>query len=418
MREQIEAVINRSGIWHDRQRETHAFRWSPEAFVLAENQHRTLPVLGQSIIDSLTGLGRAYAIASDKHLSRGTGWNLLHDLAGAGIPRYIRALQPLRPDRIPFIVKVDMVEGADGQLRIIEIDAGNRRAMGYASLFAAIRKVVAPEAKALPGIAPLMAKEVRRLGHDRLVFLYSHHERFYLPEFQIFRQAMADVGIPLILGSELEMTTTPNGIMVGDDEVTDPLFVNIPLLTENKILERELHRRYQTGDLQTLMPIKPFLGAKNMLAVIRNDLKHEQLEAILRSLINTESLEVLRACLPVSVPIFRHSDAPVEHNYLIKESVSSGAKGVTFPDDAAFRKMFDEARSRNGTFILQEKVPTKRRHLSFFDPATNQLGRGEFNTRIVVYFLNGVPAEAVVTACDSELVHGGKLAVNLGVVLE
>lgn len=228
---------------------------------------------------------------------------------------------------------------------------------------------------------------------------------------------MRKENIELVVASELELTTTPNGISAHGVEVTDPLFVNLPLMTENKVLEQELLQRYQTGDLATLMPVKPFLGAKNMLAVLRNDMQREQLEAILRSQMSADSLGLIRAYLPESWPIFRHTEPPTDEHFLIKESLSSGAKGVVFAGEATFERRFKEAQSRSGTFIMQKKVPTKRRVISFFEPTTGQLERGEFNMRIVVYFLNGVPAEAVVTACDSDLVHGGKQAVNLGVAL-
>jgi hypothetical protein len=259
---------------------------------------------------------------------------------------------------------------------------------------------------------------MKKRQSDRLIFLYGHRERFYLPEFKVFEATMRTHGIEVVVVDECEMQMNGDELLVRGQPEASRWFINFPIMTENLPLIEALAVKYKSGEMQCLIPPKPFLGSKVVCALLRNDGANAALEAILRSQIDHTALTVIRHYLPPTYMVTRDTVINTgDPRYVLKEVISSGAKGVFFSDDPGYTAAMVAAKKSRGRFILQEEVQTKQRSFRYYGAANRALTVADMYTRIVVYFVAGRPAEAVVTASQSKCVHGGKGAVNMGVVI-
>ncbi len=416
MKSRIEELVYASGLWDGQQRLTHAVRLTPDAFVLSPPQLSSLLALGPAIVECLGGLSRLMAIAASGELATGSAWQLVREVMTAQVPRPFRELQALRPRQIPRIVKVDFMEDENGELKIAEIDAMNRRAMGYATLFAAARALTKPELASFPGIPRSLARELKNQGTKEAILLYSERERFYRPEFNVLRSALAAFGVTIHVVSEKEFSAGPGGFIAAGHPLplATPLF-SFPPLAESPELTVALAELYRAGKLRLLLPPKPGLGSKGLLGLISNPTQDQEIEAILRSQVNASALATVRAHLPASYLVGKRLELPpADKHYLLKEVVSAGTKGVLFSEDPGFAAALTKAKLGTATAILQEEVAQRVRVFNSYAEGDAPC-EGAWYTRLVVYFIAGAPAEAVATGCQGKLVHGGKEALEFGV---
>lgn len=414
-REQIERVVLDSGLWEGPgSKSTHGFVLSPSVYEVTEDRRSELESIAAALHDCLSGLGRIAAIACSPQLNKGVTWGMLARVFRVGIPGTYREIQLLNPSRVPSICKVDFMEAADGHLYIAEIDGHNKHGLGYSALAARIRKLVAPEARTFPGVGVAIAQEVRRLEHeaDGLILLYADQERFYLPEFRILQEELESCGIAMAIVAESDFVSS---------EHDKQLLLDLPFLFRSA-WGKVLAQCYQDGRVDFLIPPKPFLGSKAILALLRNDEENQELEAILLSQIPATSLSILRGHIPPTYLVHKRrrqrywEELYAGGQFVLKETVSSGMKGVVFPEDPKFERSFGEACGSYYRFVLQEEVENRSHRFQFFTDG-EEVEEDEWFIRVTVHFAVRRVADIIVTARRDKRVHGALDSLQMGAVI-
>lgn len=416
MYNKLMAVIDESGIWSGSQRETHAFRLSPDVFKITTEQKKELEVLGFALYDCLLGLSHIATIAYQEMAKR--AWLTARRVFSTGVPDAYIGFQAKNAKHIPRLLKVDFMLDAAGDFRIAEIDGHNKHGVGYSTLAMRFRDALVPTARTLPGAAKSLASEVQRLGYQKLKILCAERERFYLPELHIVKQELEKHGVAceVIAESQADAGILDNG-----------LFLDLPLFYERPELYSTISPAYESGAVGFIIPPKPFLGAKGLLALLRNDVANEHLECILRSFIRQKSLELVRRYIPETILVGKQAadtalvlERTRTKKYVLKESISSGMKGTVFSDDADFGTTLERAYRSRMNWILQEEVENQPQTFSWYE---NGNGAPELKTtddwymRVTVQYVNRGLADVVVTARRSKAVHGGKDCLQLGTIV-
>lgn len=418
----VEQVVQESGLWHGTG-ENYRFLPSPAVYTLTGEQRKELEKLGVALRESLGGLGRIFAIASQSQFAYGKTWGMVLRSLRTGVPKNYHHLACLHAGRTPAICKVDLMEGVDGRFYIAEIDGHNKHGLGYSTLGARCRRLIAPDAQTFPGVANVIAVETKRLnrGVGDLVLLYADQERFYLPEFRILREELKHHGVELTVVAESELEL---GRIEGRKYFKKhPLFVDLPFMYHNKTLNELLAEGYVQGEVDFLLPPKPFFGSKAILALLRNDEEKPELEAVLRSQIPLGALALVREYLPETYLVHkgekreRWAKLADGRRFVLKETVSSGMKGTVFPEDDGYEKTFNDACASYYRFVFQEEVHPKRQRFAYFDDR-QQLAEADWYTRVTVHFTRREVADIIVTARRDKKVHGAPDCLQLGTVIE
>jgi len=321
---------------------------------------------------------------------------------------------------------VDIMESESGEFRIAEIDGHNKHGLGYSTLTARIRRAIMPEAKAFPGVAMTLAKEIQRRGENSVVLLYADQERFYLPEFRILQAELATHGVEVGVVAESEVRIENERAVVSKDGKDHRLFVDFPFMsvrgTHSQAVNQILATRYRAGEIDFLIPPKPFYGSKAVLALLRNDIENDELEAILKSQIRSASLELLRQYIPETYLV--HKRAREEYwrgkcngrRFVLKESISSGMKGTVFSDEPHFDAIMKRACDSYYRFVLQKEVTNRSRSFQYFADG-GCLRQGEWFMRITVHYSVRRVADIVITARQDKKVHGALDCLQLGTIV-
>jgi hypothetical protein len=411
-KELIEGVVLDSGLWAGHQKSTHGFILSPETYCLTKNKQRELKKISLALYRCLFGLTKIAARAADPKLSHGCTWGVIKRVIRTGIPRAYRNIQLLYPETIPYIYKVDFVEDRNGQFWITEIDVYNKHGLGYSALAARMAKVIQPTARFFPGVARIIAGAVKELNEDKLVLLYADKERFYCPEFLILKKELAEQSINLSVVSEKEFKKVKS----------QRVFIDLPFLTEVRLRDF-LIELYQKEDIKFLIPPKPFLSSKAVLALLKNQAQDKELERILKSEIPSASLEKIRGYIPATYLISPKQKESYwqklvsSGQWVIKEAFSSGSKGLFFSDEPNFVQILKSACYSGYSFILQERIVNAVNRLSFFNKE-GQLKKDKWCLRLTVHFTPQGIADMVVTARQDKRVHGALDCLQIGTVLE
>jgi hypothetical protein len=261
---------------------------------------------------------------------------------------------------------------------------------------------------------------MNRLGHGELKLFYADQERFYVPEFNIARCEFERNSMNCrVLG---EMATK-------EGDVEDGLFLDLPFLYHRVGLYQKIVPAYRDGRVKFVIPPKPFFGAKGVLALLRNDGADQQLEAVLLSFIDKEALELVRKYIPETWLVGKQlqgssamEDRISAKRYVLKESISSGMKGVFFSDEPDFTSALKIANGQKMNWILQEEVQNQPQTFSYFDEGfpepVSVLGTSsDWFMRVTVHYVARQLADVVVTATQSRAVHGGKRCLQLGTIV-
>lgn len=415
-KEAIEQVVFESGLWRaGGGKATHGFILSPSVYEVSQEKREELEAIGAALYDCLAGLGRIAAIARNPQLGHGHTWGMIARVLRTGVPKIYHDIMVLNASSVPSICKVDIMESGEGNFRLAEIDGHNKHGLGYSTLTARIRRAIMPEAQTFPGVATILAKEMERRGESgRLVLLYADQERFYLPEFRILQNELATLGINLVVIAENDASV---------ESIAEwKLLVDFPFLYYNQELNSHLAGLYRNGEIDFLIPPKPFFGSKAVLALLRNDIANEELEAILKSQIRPASLELLRRYIPETYLV--HKGAKEEYwrnrcngkRFLLKESISSGMKGIVFPNESHFNAIMKRACGSYYRFILQEEVTNRSRSFHYFTDE-GYLQQGEWFVRVTVHYAARRVADIILTARRDKKVHGAIDCLMLGAVM-
>lgn len=426
MYEQVRQVVRDSGLWDNGREASHGFLLSPSVYEVSQNKRNELEAIGAALHNCLAGIGRIAAIAFNPKLGHGATWGMIAKVLRTGIPSIYHEIMLVNPSRVPTICKVDIMESESGELRIAEIDGHNKHGLGYSTLAARIRKAVMPDAKAFPGVATTLASEIKRRGENSVVLLYADQERFYLPEFRILQTELATHGIEVVVVAESEVRVEGNKVIVGKDGKDHRLFVDLPFMSirgaHSQAINQVLAAHYRAGEIDFLIPPKPFYGSKAVLALLRNDIGSEELEAILKSQIRSASLELLRRYIPETYLVHKRASEAYwrskmnGNRFIFKESISSGMKGIVFSDEPLFKEIMKHACDSYYRFILQKEVTNRSRSFHYFANG-GCLHQGKWFMRVTVHYAVRRVADIIITARQDKKVHGALDCLQLGAIL-
>lgn len=410
-RHELHDVIKAVGLWNGPQAQTHRFRLSPDVAVYSMDEADALDALAKALGHCLAGISRIAVIAGQRSLGVGPHWKLIDRVLWSGSPAWYQPCAAIEPNATPMVCKVDLMRARDGRLLIAEIDGHNKHGLGYSVLARRLAQIVAPQARRFPGVASRIAERVAADG--QLTILYADQERFYRPELEILQQELTQHGV----GSRLVQESHWDG--------SGPIgrWLDLPRLDHHQPLREALVEQYRTRLSSFLIPPKPFLGAKAVMALLRNDLADPALEAILRSQIGLAELTLVRSYLPATILVGNARDLGAAETYfagqptVIKASVSSGMKGTFVSDDPGWRPAVARARDGHGLFVLQTEVdqlPVEYRWFS--DDGACQVD--QWYQRITLHTDARGVADIIVTATTDRRVHGGKECLQLGAIIE
>lgn len=418
----VEQVVRDSGLWSNGREYSHRFVLSPSTYTISTRQQTDLSRLGQCLDRVLLGLCRIAAIALNPKVGNKPAWKRLCATFTRGVPQPMREVWLLEPEAIPAVYKVDLIETIDGEYRIAELDAQNKHGLGYSTLTANIRCTVARNARSYPGTAAKIAAAIRAHGTNEALLIFADYERFYQPEFEILKEALSFLGVELTVTNEVDLD--PNEIVRRSWSTSQPLvLVDFPMMNRNLQVRQTIAERYIEDKIRFLIPPKPYLGSKGMLAVLRNDEGNVDLEAILGEHIGAETLTTVREFIPRTYLLQpKHTSLDVASltecsRYLLKRTISSGMKGVHFPDDPGFYEVLAEAVKMHGLYVLQEIVPSATRPFQYYN-GTSELHTADWHMRVTSHFSAGAVADVIVTACLDDHVHGSKSCLQIGACLE
>ncbi len=418
MKKLLEEVINESRIWEGSRRNSHSFLLSPSVYKISKVQEEELARLGYALSDCLLGLSHIAVIAYDSDLNYGGAWTAFRRVFSTGVLKVYQELQGMNIKDVPKLLKVDLMVDEQGNFKIAEIDGHNKHGLGYSTLGMRFRQALYPGSLSLPGAVHKVAAEVRRLGHAEIKLFYADQERFYIPEFEIASQEFARQGIRCDVISEMD---------IQEKDLKKGLFLDLPFLFKRSHLYETIISSYKAGDVQFIIPPKPFLGAKGVLALLRNDGKDEQLEAILRTFIKKSSLDLARQYIPETFLVGKHAvsketvlEKVSQQRYVLKESISSGMKGTIFSDDPDFDDVLIRASASNANWILQQEVTNQPQEFSWYEGKAGSECQTstDWFMRVTVQYVNRSLSDIIVTARRDKSVHGAEDCIQLGTIIK
>lgn len=416
MKNLLQSVISESGIWNGSKKQSHSFLLSESVYEITKIKKKELVALGFAIYDCLLGLSHMAVIAYDSVLNYGGTWTMIRNLFSSGVPKVFQKLQGLNVTDIPKLLKVDIMINNFGEFKIAEIDGHNKHGLGYSTLAMQFRKVLYHGEPGLPGVVFTLAREITRLGYNEIKLFYADQDRFYVPEFEIASREFARHGINCILISEMNCQR---------ESLEEGLFLDLPFLYHNVDLYHLIIPAYKNGKVKFIIPPKPYLGSKGVLALLRNDSKDQKLEAILNAFISKSSLDLVRSYIPETLLVGRKVlgfDQTKERvsikNHVLKEAISSGMKGTYFSDGDKFDSVLSDACKSNMNWILQEEVVNQPQSFSWYEDGSDILNiSNDWFTRVTVHYVNRQLADIVVTARRDKSVHGAKDCIQIGTIV-
>jgi hypothetical protein len=256
-------------------------------------------------------------------------------------------------------------------------------------------------------------------GKREIRLLYADQERFYIPEFEIVRQEFGKYDINCQLVPELDAS---------ESLLKNGTFLDLPFFNRRPSLYETIIPAYKKGAADFVIPPKPFLGAKGLLGLLRNDGHNPHLESLLRTFVKGRSLDIVRSYLPETFLIGKwacDADEAKERSktkgYVLKATISSGMKGTIFSNDPRFEATLKMANSSNMNWILQEEVANQPQTFSWFENANRNPPElrtaDDWFMRVTVQYVNRRVGDVIVTACRNKAVHGGKECLQLGTVI-
>lgn len=416
MKNVLNSVITESGLWSGPRKQSHSFLLSTSVYQITQLQKKELSSLGFGLYDCLLGLSHIAVIAYDKELNYGGSWAIIRKIFSSGVPHFFQELQGLNVKDVPRLLKVDLMINQNGEFKIAEIDGHNKHGLGYSTLAMNFRRALHHDKESLPGVVRTLSEEIKRLGYDHFKFFYADHDRFYVPEFEIAVQEFSKHGISCNLISE----NTCNKDILGEG-----LFIDLPFLSNNIDLYDTIIPAYKNGKVKFIIPPKPCLGSKGVLALLRNDWQDQGLESILRSFISLKSLELIRKYIPETIFVGTQGEGLdkikkriFSKKYVLKESISSGMKGTVFSDSLDFDETLILATKSGINWILQEEVENQPQTYSWYENGSDCLSTSnDWFARVTVHYVNRQLADIVVTARRDKSVHGAKDSLQIGTII-
>jgi hypothetical protein len=400
-------IIIQSGFW-DNHVEDHNFLVSPDVYKLSDVDFQQLNDIGRYLPWVLKGIDRLVHETDPNHK--------INAIINRGIPRIYRRLQSEHL-QVPEIIKVDLIKDTNGHFWIMELDCINKHGWGLTSLINRLRDVIAPRERTLPSVVEVLAHAILSSDYyreGRVTLIAASHEHFYLPEFRILSRALEDYGITLDILEE----------PVNAQDVAS-LSIDFPFLYRSPKAEIvELAEAYSNLEKAFLLPPKPFLGSKAIMALVSSCEEQNEVQDRLKDYVPEYHIDGLRTYIPPTFLVDKRKgeSEPYWVEYartnrcVLKACISNGAKQVYFPGDEYYWEQVYNACASNYTYVLQHEISSRLHKFRYFNCAKD-IVTGEFYCRFTAYFsLNGLVDLRVVARPDKR-VHGAPDAVQIGVVV-
>lgn len=394
-RRDVDNYLVLSGYWSTpAKRERHQSILSPSAYVL--NEAADLSATARALYVAVQKLERELVELSCLTRLREEQAQWLR-YAKSASHRLLRPGQA-RCSQIPPILKIDMVRGAGGEWRAVEVDSYNARALGTIVLCDGLLEHSShePAAPLAKNLAHLLAEV------STLTIIISEKEEYYRTSFEIVRDALIKKGVRTRLVNERHIATNPAFPGTSDGQ---PVLLIIP---ENMHRYPEARQKlmgdYRSGRIAVLYPPKPYLGAKAFLPFL----------AVQDGVVGVIPATAL---LTGQLDSCRFYPSPKAKRFILKHVHSSGSKGLIREGDdrgAYFKTIKESQGARNPLWVVQEEVVQEPIPLTVFegDERVTDL----FYLRLTMY----VGAEGIagikMTGRKHDIVHGAADCVQLPVI--
>jgi hypothetical protein len=170
------------------------------------------------------------------------------------------------------------------------------------------------------------------------------------------------------------------------------------------------------------------MGAKGLLALLRNDSRNAGIEAILNAFIESKFLECVRSYIPptylvgqMATSLTQALELASDQRFVLKESISSGMKGTIFSDEKDFESTLTQASRSNLNWVLQAEVENQPQTFAWYEVGRNGAPAlhesSDWYMRVTVQYVRHYLADIIVTARQDKAVHGAKDCIQLGSVI-
>lgn len=386
-----------SGYWESANDMRYGYILSPEPFPLNVHLQRQLSEIGEAIANYQRGIRKLYELIET---NRGRKSDLIRTLFRQSCDGL-----PLICNEKPFpLCKVDLIIDNENNLKIVEIDAYNPRAIPFVSFF----KDVFYEFSSnfYLGVEKILAKQVAMKDSNTIVWPYSNRERYYSRGImQLKRILFNNCGIRLQTFNAIEHLSAhnlPSMILI----IPTGLHTPAEVLTKEKLIER-----YYQNESDFIFPLHPWAATKSMLAIISNDTHDSETDELLRAA--NLNLDLLRHYIPKSILVGKYQERVIHQwmnrrtDFILKKSFSSGHKGVFYNDSSEFPSVFNEAIAlKRPSYILQETINQKAFTLPFFEPM-GTIRKDQWYVRLTAHIdENGAIVDAEITGRRHPCVYG------------
>jgi len=412
-------------IWTPEMFARYSFELSPDVPVFTAEQKAEIQWINHIIFSAsggyLHGSLKMYKDLKDSEKLRNdpTGRNIWKALNN-GISKHELAIQG-QFNQLPIFARCDLMSvlstGKHSPLfQIAEVEGDKTHGMGYYDGF--IHKNSLDITGDING--QTFSEAVKMcVGDEVVVLLVGDKELFYLPEMKslLLPEAISQ-GLNLVVATEDQLELTQDEEMpIEAGGVKARWMVNIPELNPDGLLVKpevgkNLYNLYADGSISCLIPPNRFLGNKALMGIVSNGLNDPKLDRWIEGYFKWE-LGPMRHFFPITIMVTKENVAQVIEilqsqpgDWVIKKTVSSGAKGVSLGDDTAQRtRMMAELSAAPFNYILQKKVEQSTRSFWHADPTTMDLLYSPMYTRTELYTQFGDPLTVGVTARASKAVH-------------
>jgi len=347
-----------------------------------------------------------------------------------GVPGFYHPLQVAYPEQTPAVCKVDLLEDQLGHFWIAEIDGHNKHGLGYSVLARRLKTALGQASDPdYPGVAITLAEAAKARSSQNLAVIYANQERFYRPELLVLADELAKSGVSLEVVDEVNWER---------ERPLPKLLLDFSEYNHNPRLRDTLASAYFEGAVGFLIPPKPFLGSKALLAILRNDgmagiydrvkrqsavTRDEELEDILLSFIEAESLETIRRYITPTYLVSKRlgqvefrpetwANLAKSDRFVLKGVISSGMKLVYFPGDEGYLQKLDQSAATYYLRILQKEVEQTTRVFGYWEG--KEYHEASFFSRLTLHASQGRIADVIATCRQDKRTHGAKDCLQLG----
>lgn len=335
------------GLWDGKQNSKYSFYPGAKPFDIKQ-YHAQFKEIGYLATSFLSDVAYLADVLRNEKSSFSNFFNPILDKGKDGYPYFT-------DKKLPPIIKIDVIIDNSEFLKIVEIDSYNPRGISYAMLLNECYQV----GNSL--LEQVIANELNTRKKETFTWLYADRERYYLPSLQYFKNH---------LHSNLNVEAALQN--ANDSEyqfAEDTCFYIAPwgLSKPNEIgLKRKLISHYESNPQNFIVPMKPWLHNKLLLALPYS----ERVQSFATDKQKTfASFTAMKKYLPITELVSKQTKIDtLNGNLILKEGVSSGHKGVFFNHSSEFETILNTAiAQKKPSFLLQEEVSQKRFDLEYFD---------------------------------------------------